>query len=660
MELVKVSSCQYNYIYGKQIQLPYSIAMLYTYVKSQKDLGDKFHFEKTCVFRDKVNEDIEECSDSDILLCSCYVWNWEITTHLAREVKKRNPNCLIVFGGPQVPDFTDGFFEKYPFVDILVHGEGEIILKNLLSTYVDDKDWSKVKGISTKTMRTMPEERINDLDELPSPCLTNLIWDIADKESDYQWDCCWETNRGCPYQCTFCDWGMATFTKTRKYLEERLFKEIEWFADNKMRYIHGCDANFGIFLERDLRIAKKLKEVCLEKHYPTKFFVAWAKNTTDQILPIARELRDGGVLGGVTLAVQSLDPETLKIIKRANIKFSKFSDLTTTFRANEIPTYTEVIIGLPGETLESFKHGLEIIGQTKLDTVLIHNCSVLPNAPMNLPDYREKYKIKVINSPMYLGHSSIHKDEILENEEIVVGASSYTFEDLIEMRIYGWVFTTFQNLGVFQEIKNYYEQAHGLTIVSFFETILEYCRTRDSMLADELKIVEKHIRDGFSGKGWDHHAPEFGDITWPIEEASWLRLVPNKMKFTEEVSKFINFLEEKFDYGTSKDITDDLVKLEAFLLTTKDDNMEIKIEEFKFDWKEFFVNTSNELKQSEKKYYYRNLVRETDPITWCYRTLFWGTKQRRYKFNPENLKENESDVGIDANRLIREVKPIEA
>ena len=146
---------------------------------------------------------------------------------MAREVKKRNPNCLIVFGGPQVPDFTDGFFEKYPFVDILVHGEGEIILKNLLSTYLDDKDWSKVKGISTKTMRTMPEERINDLDELPSPYLTNLIWDIADKESDYQWDCCWETNRGCPYQCTFCDWGMATFTKTRKYLEERLFKEIE-------------------------------------------------------------------------------------------------------------------------------------------------------------------------------------------------------------------------------------------------------------------------------------------------------------------------------------------------------------------------------------------------------------------------------------------------
>ena len=102
------------------------------------------------------------------------------------------------------------------------------------------------------------------------------------------------------------------------------------------------------------------------------------------------------------------------------------------------------------------------------------------------------------------------------------------------------------------------------------------------------------------------------------------------------------------------------MKLEAFLLTTRDDNMEIKSEDFKFNWKEFFISASNVLKQSAKKYYYRNLVMESDPITWCYRTLFWGRKQSRYKCNLEKLKENESDVGIDTNRLIREVKPIEA
>ena len=74
------------------------------------------------MFRDNLEENIQECRDSDILLCACYVWNWEITIQLAREVKKINPNCLVIFGGPQIPGFSEGFFEKYPFLDIMAKG----------------------------------------------------------------------------------------------------------------------------------------------------------------------------------------------------------------------------------------------------------------------------------------------------------------------------------------------------------------------------------------------------------------------------------------------------------------------------------------------------------------------------------------------------------
>ena len=87
-------------------------------------------------------------------------------------------------------------------------------------------------------------------------------------------------------------------------------------------------------------------------------------------------------------------------MKRANIKFSSFGDLAATFRENNIPTYTELIMGLPGETLETFKEGLENIAHTKIDTVFIYHCSVLPNAPMNDPEYRKKYGIKLVKSPM--------------------------------------------------------------------------------------------------------------------------------------------------------------------------------------------------------------------------------------------------------------------
>ena len=87
--MIKVSSSQFNYLWGDQIHFPYSIGMLVAYMKTKPQIGSNFEFEKTFIFRHKIDEYISKCADAEILLCSCYVWNWEITTHLAKEVKKK-------------------------------------------------------------------------------------------------------------------------------------------------------------------------------------------------------------------------------------------------------------------------------------------------------------------------------------------------------------------------------------------------------------------------------------------------------------------------------------------------------------------------------------------------------------------------------------------
>ena len=276
--------------------------------------------------------------------------------------------------------------------------------------------------------------------------------------------------------------------------------------------------------------------------------MAWAKNTTERIIPIASELKQGEILGGISLSVQSLDPTTLKNIKRANIKFEKFSDLTDSFQENGIPTYSELIIGLPGETLESFKKGLETIAQTKVGTLLWGYCSVLPNAPMNIPEYKDKFKIKTRRSPVHLRHASmeyVKKDKVREYEEIVYETSSYTFEDLKQMMLYAWAFSTFQNLAIFEHISEYYNRIHKLSFMAFYHAFFEYCQSNESIFSKEVEIVTKYLDDGLSGKGWDHIEPKFGDINWPIEEASWLRLVPDIQVFKEETKKFNGFLFKK-------------------------------------------------------------------------------------------------------------------
>ena len=635
MKMFQVCSTQFNYKHGKRMHFPFSIAMLTAFLKRDEHTSNSFEFKKSFIFRDKIDEYVEQSLDADILLCSCYTWNWEITLHAAKEIKKRNPNCLIILGGPQVPGRTEGFFEKHPFVDILVHGEGELILFNIFKEYLNGKDFSQVKGLETKNFRNPPESRIDE-EDLPSPYLTNLIWELVDKDDSEAWAVNWETNRGCPYECTFCDWGDAAFNKTTRYAEEKLFQEIEWFSKNKLTYIECCDANFGLFQDRDLRIAKKLKESALKTGYPKFFHSAWAKFSSDKIIPIAKELQEGGLLRDVTLALQSLDETTLEIVKRANLKFDKFSQLTKSFQENGIPTYTEIIRGLPGETLESFKNGLEIIvSDGNIGTMYIYNCAIYVNAPMNDPSYKEQYKIKTKKSPLYTSHVIVPKNDVPEFEEIVMSTLTFTHKELKEMFHYSWGVLTFQVFGILNLISKYYNKNYDLKYMELIGLLLDYCKSGDSLFTKEFSIVQKYIDDGYDAKGWNHQDPKLGELVWPIEEASWLRLTYDKETLKDEIQKFVSYVENKKSFDTPKQIIHDLINFQLFLLTTRNEH-EIKSEEFEYSWKDYFV-TGSRLKQEKQKFSYKNKNPEKDPIIWGFNSIWYGRATQQFKTLPQNI-----------------------
>jgi radical SAM superfamily enzyme YgiQ (UPF0313 family) len=633
----KVNSCEFNYVYNDRVFLPYSIATLVSHVKTNSNLSQNFNFEKTFISRSKVDEYVQRCTDTDILLCSCYVWNWEITTYLAKKVKEINPNCLIIFGGPQTPDLAEGFFEKYSFVDIIVHGEGENTLEEILESYQDKKDYSKINGLETKDFATPMRARMNDLNTVPSPYLNNLIWDLTEKTDGQKFMAIWETNRGCPYQCTFCDWGSLTYTKLRNYSDDRLFKEIEWFADNKIEFVHCADANFGIIQKRDFAIAEKMKKEKMKKGYPIGFRLTWAKFSSEKIIPIANELRKADLLTPVTLSVQSLDETTLDIIKRENIKFDKFSELTETFKKNNIPTYTEIIRGLPGETLESFKKGLETIAKTQISTTYIYNCVVMPNAPMNYPEYREQHKIEVGRSPIYLAHSSIHDREMQEYEDFAFSSSSYTKNDFKEMHIWSWFMQAFQTFGILDNIQKFYEKMYDVSFIQFYEGFYNFCKSEKSIFSNEYDIMVKHTENGINGEGWSYFDEKLGEIYWAIEEGTWLHLVENGNNLENDIMAFLNFFEQKNQLNTNKSLITDLVHFQVFLLTTRDDSREIKQMTFDNYWHEYF-QSDLPLKNEQISYFFKNPVQENDYVKWGFESIWWGRAQRKFKSDPNSIE----------------------
>ena len=116
---------------------------------------------------------------------------------------------------------------------------------------------------------------------------------------------------------------VRTTTKYRHHYLERVFAEIDWIAEKKIKYVFNADSNFGMH-KRDMDIAKKLVETKKKFGYPEKFRTCWGKNTSEQIFQIASLLNLYDMEKGVTLTRQTNSEVALKNVKRDNIKLDAY------------------------------------------------------------------------------------------------------------------------------------------------------------------------------------------------------------------------------------------------------------------------------------------------------------------------------------------------
>jgi len=258
---------------------------------------------------------------------------------------------------------------------------------------------------------------------------------------DENWTALWETNRGCPFSCAYCDWGSNKKSKIGKYSIERLFAEIEWFVNNKIKYIYCCDANFGI-LQRDLDIVKYIADKKIKTGFPNIFSVQSTKNSTEKSFETQKIISSVGLSKGVSLSMQSLNPMTLKLINRDNIDQKVFDVLQYKFSKEKIATYSDLIIGLPGETYTSFKNGIEyLIANGQHNRIRFNNLTVLPNAQFGDPSYQLLNGIKIVKNKLVYVYGEEEKiaDDVDEYQYLVVGTNSAKEKDWVKIRSFAWM-----------------------------------------------------------------------------------------------------------------------------------------------------------------------------------------------------------------------------
>lgn len=442
---IKVGLVQINNSFSDACYLPYSVGCLQAYAKHHAKTPEYFDFIDHIYQRIPVDKAVEALENADIVGFSLYVWNQELSLAIARKLKRRNPNTLIVLGGPQVPDHSESFLRANPFVDLACHGEGERIFLDILENY-QSKDFSHIKSISYLDkgggfVKCPQIKRLADLTESPSPYLKGLFDELIKKPVNHQWLALWETNRGCPFSCAYCDWGTATNTRLVTVNMDRLEGEIRWFADAQIEFVFCCDSNFGL-LPRDLNIVSLVAESKQMYGYPKAFSVQTTKNATKRSYAIHKLMSGVGLNKGVNLALQTVDQITLKNIGRSNISLESFRQLQLWFNSDGIETFTDIIVGLPGESYDSFTNGVSrIIEHGQHHRIQFINLAILPNALMGDLLYQKKHGLVIVNSDLINAHGSLTgtEDGINETQQLVVGTNTMPQADWVRTRVFAWM-----------------------------------------------------------------------------------------------------------------------------------------------------------------------------------------------------------------------------
>ena len=496
--------------------------------------------------------------------------------------------------------------------------------------------------------------RIEELDEIPSPYLEGVFDPLMNAYPNEQWLVMWETNRGCPFSCTFCDWGSATQAKVNKFSLERLFKEIDWIKDREIEFVFCCDANFGI-LKRDIEIVRYAAESKRKYGYPQALSVQNTKNATERTYQVQKKLAEAGLNKGVTLAFQSLDESALKNVRRSNISTSAFQELQHRFTRDGIETYTDLIIGLPGETYDSFLDGVSaVIENGQHNRIQFGSLSVLPNAEMGDPNYQNKYGMEIVETKIINIHGSLaDNEEIYETQQLVVATNSMPREDWVKARAFSWM-TAFLHFDKVIQIPLIL--LHKLGNLSYREIVEIFFR-------DNIKQfpIFSEIKSFFINMAGDiqNGGPEFCrsekwlNIWWPPDELILITLcTENKLDdFYSEAEQFIELLLKEKNIDVADLLIREAMFLNKSLLKLPFQNSDSEIELSYNIW-ELYYNHLRGIDISIKEESCRYIIDRTSMIwssweQWCQEVIWYGNKKGAYLYTlrPEKAASHFLEMG---------------
>lgn len=429
----------------------------------------------------------------DVLMLSNYVWNEALSHYVFKVAKRVNPAVLTVMGGPNIsiePARQVAFLQKHPHLDVYALGEADFLAHRIVKTFLDAGKSIKrlgAIGLPSSVFRSPDGDALIDethprheqVEEIPSPWLTG----IQDEFFDGKLAPMIETNRGCPFTCTFCCQGSKFYTKIHNFSVERIKEEITYIAKRirshspNMGTLRIADSNYGMY-ERDIEISTHMGLMQKQYSWPTFIDATTGKNKPDRIIKSLEQVNGALVL---YQAVQSLDEDVLRNVKRSSIKLEAYKALEVHMRGRGLRSVSDLILGLPGESLATHRKGLFSLLDSNIHQMHNFQAMMLKGAELESLQSREMFKFGTRFRVLPKNYGVFDGEKVFDVEEIIVATDTLPFEDYILCRKWHLVSSVFWNDGWFEHVVNF-TRAHGIKNSEWWSRMLPAMENGDSVM----------------------------------------------------------------------------------------------------------------------------------------------------------------------------------
>jgi hypothetical protein len=543
----RVEVCQFD---GVDVlrTLPLAAGMLVAAARADATLRGAFDF-SIHTGRQPPPAVAQRLAGARIVAFSGYTWNWQLSRAVARSVSALDAGAFIVLGGPCVPrrlESARAFLAAHTYVDALVLGEGEIPFRALLTSLLADGPLAGVPSLVFRTadggiLATDVAPRLRDFTGLGSPYLDgtfDALLGQAQQSASRQETllaAVIETNRGCPFTCTFCDWGQAVHTRVHELPLERVHAEFEWIARHGVQYVYIADANFGI-RPRDLGIVQHLGGLRRRYDAPSFCYFHLTKNATARNLATVGALHAAGIGCQVVISMQDTDERVLAAIRRSNIPPARALALRRACNDEGVPTLNELLLGLPGQTLASLRTTLTgAVSSFPGDSFFVYLVRVLENSELGSPDQRAQHGL--VTRAVVTAH-----DGIDETEDVVVATRTLPPADWRRAWRFAQVLSAAYNLRLLHLLVHHIRFTEGEDLAAFVDHLLGALRSAEpgSVFAALDGVLERHVDAIESASAMALPVPGYGPLLRNADEAFVLTALAHGESFWGEVRSITN------------------------------------------------------------------------------------------------------------------------